>query len=318
MKDEIENFEARKPAVERVMRKRLVAWVGDARAAVGSTLWVGSVATRISRILPDHRVEAHVFDDDAIEVGDAVRHSPDHAAWPRPRPGRTRLAELEFETGAAPEPEARRLEAPPRTEALETGFEPIDAWTPLVRHGTNLILDVGASASRFDILVRSAVSGPFVAATNIPHELELDYEVVWEFAQDAPLARHVAVEWARTLDEDGVTLVLDAAVDIDLDALVDDAPGVTTFVRVAVDEDLQIIAETLDLGTSDAQIMLCADGMIDFARSTSSLGDEPHAQDFARVAELKERRALFGDEELDPADFELLERAELAERILIR
>lgn len=302
MKEQIEQYSPPSPSVVALGHRRVRAYVADAPAAIGSTLWVGDVPTRVAVVAKNHRVEAIAFDTGAFAVGDAVRCAPQTAGWPAPRPGVTTLEALDFAPGRAAAPPV----GPRRPAPLVTGIDAIDALLPLARHGVTMVLDTGAPDACVDRLL-DALSGDLVCASarrvsRATHQLQ----------SDEPLALAVATEWARELD---AALLLESA-PFDADVLLADCP-VTAILRVQLRDGLDVLAETLDLGHCDTQIVLRPDGTIDLGRSASDLTpDTELAARIARVGALREHIAIFGAEDLDDADAALLEEAAALERWL--
>jgi hypothetical protein len=299
VKDQIEQYEPSHPQVVAIGDHRLRAFVGDDRPRLESTLWVGEVATRIVTLGGSRRVEAIAFDTGRIAVGDPVRCEPAHAEWPAPIAGVTELGALAFAPGrdAAVAPTATR-----DVSALQTSIEVLDDIVPIAYGGVTLVLDPGAPDTAFDRVLAGASPAPCVVASQrvVPGHT---HQIVGANG----LALALAAQWARELD---ATLVIEAA-PFDIDELLDGAKGITAIIRIHLRDGLEILAESLDLGHSDAQLVLRADGRIDLSRSTSRHGGDPAR--FAQLAEVREKLEIFGEHDLDEDDLALLREADRLE-----
>lgn len=304
MKDEIEQYSPAEPSVVAVGDQRVRAWVGDEHPHLGSVLWVGNTPTRVVTLAGAHRVEAITFDTSAISIGDPVRCDPDLAGWPAARRGRTPLDSLGFEPGRSVVAQASGADV----TSLDASITVLDEILPIARHGVTLILDTGADDAVTD-RIYGAIDGEIACVSTRPvpqatHQVE---------GRDG-LALGVAHAWAREL---GGALIIEA-LPFDLDELLASDRGITTLVRVHVRDGLDILAETLDLGHCDTQILLRPDGTIDLSRSTSSLRpDAAWSARLARVAELRQQVEIFGAHDLEPDDVELLREVDVLERGLL-
>jgi hypothetical protein len=89
-------------------------------------------------------------------------------------------------------------------------------------------------------------------------------------------------------------------------------------------EGTETIIESLGIGEPDAQILIGTDGCYDPGRSTSDADRDADARSREREArgtlrradELDDKRAIWGDQELDPAERDILRRAEAYRRPL--
>ena len=299
MKDQIEQYEPSQPQVVAIGDHRVRAFVGDDRPRLESTLWVGDAPTRIVTLGGSRRVEAIAFDTGSFAVGDPVRCEQTHAQWPAPIAGVTDLSALAF----APDRDA--VVASPATRdvgALQTGLEVLDDVVPIARAGVTLVLDPGAPDTAFDRLLAGVGPAPCVVASQrvVPVHTH-------QILGANGLALSLAAQWAR---EQNATLVIEAA-PFDIDELLDRAKGITAIIRIHLRDGLEILAESLDLGHSDAQIALRTDGTIDLSRSTSRHGGDRAR--FARIAEVREQLEIFGEHDLDDDDLALLREAERLE-----
>lgn len=296
MKEEIEQYEPMEPSLVAVGVQRVRAFVGDHRARLGDVLWVGDEPTRIVALAGNRRVEAIAFDTSSMSVGDSVRVGEQVAGWPTPREGATPLAKLSFAPGRTPTPEAASCEP----AAMEFG---LGDTLPIVQDGVTLLLDTGAADARFDELytqVRRA-AGDLVAVG------ERTIDATRQVVGSNGLALMVAARWASEL---GDTLVVEAP-PFDLDELLDTITCRTVVVRVLLDGGLEILAESLDLGYCDTQMLIRPDGSIDLVRSNSRLTDV--SERFNRLGAVREQLAIFGEHELDETDRRLLTDAEAIE-----
>ena len=100
-----------------------------------------------------------------------------------------------------------------------------------------------------------------------------------------------------------------------------DGSAVTSLLQLPVTaelEGLESIIETLGIGESDAQIVIGNDGCYRPERSTSDADRDASARQhetekrrtLRRAAELQEKRAIWGDDELDPEELDIIHRAE--------
>jgi hypothetical protein len=89
-------------------------------------------------------------------------------------------------------------------------------------------------------------------------------------------------------------------------------------------EGTETIIESLGIGEPDAQILIGTDGCYDPGRSTSDADRDADARSREREArgilrqadELDDKRAIWGDQELDPAERDMVRRAEAYRRPL--
>lgn len=310
MKKDIADYIPREPAIVAVSGHTARAWIGDMEARVGRSMWVADQRGRVERLVADHEVEARFFAPTEITAGDPVRIDEARAHWPTPRAGRHRLDELTFEEH--PDPAIPDRDA--ADEAISTGIDVIDRYAPLVRGGVNVILDASSGPTSFGaLLAATEATTDAVGAVRAGLGLKLWAEITLEDPTNSSLAHELAIEWGREL---GAAVVLEVELGTDLDTLTHRAVS-TVFVRIPVDADLEPVAETLSIGTTDSQLFLRPDGRIDFTRSFSRLADGDTSR-FARAAELRERMGLFGRDELAPAEIELLDAVDEAELALVR
>jgi hypothetical protein len=100
-----------------------------------------------------------------------------------------------------------------------------------------------------------------------------------------------------------------------------DGESVTSLLQLPVTaelEGLESIIETLGIGESDAQIVIGNDGCYRPERSTSDADRDASARQhetekrrtLRRAAELQQKRAIWGDDELDPKELDIIHRAE--------
>jgi hypothetical protein len=89
-------------------------------------------------------------------------------------------------------------------------------------------------------------------------------------------------------------------------------------------EGIETIIESLGIGEPDAQIVIGTDGCYEPGRSTSDADRDPEARrrereargTLRRAAELRDKRAIWGDQELEPEEREVLRRADAWHRPL--
>lgn len=310
MKDEIEQYDTHKPAVEEVGPHHIRAFVGDATPKIGSTVWVGNVPTRVRGLIGARQVEAVAFDTTGIRAGDPIRVDAESASWPAPREGVTDVTDLAFAPG-------RPRQAPnvPRdAEILPTGIDTLDRRLPVARNGVNVILDAGADDEVIDRLMALLGFETVVMAGVRRPAFDVSHQISWDGADGMALALQTAANWAYEL---GDVLLYAESGPIDLDEWTR-VLGSTVVVRVHLEDGLEVIAETLDIGTTDCQIFVRPDGTIDFARSHGKLAtDDSWPQKVGEFTEIADKVAIFGGEELEPAEQTLYEVVREAEQVLL-
>lgn len=305
MKLDLEDYQPREPSVVGLAGHRLIAWVGDQTAAVGRALWVNGRATRIVKLLEGHRVEAVLLNPEGVEKGTAVRVGDEHLNWPPPRPGAFRLADLEFVAEERSSARSEQREPQP----LFTGFEGIDEIAPLASYGTNLVFDA-SDGHTFERVLTAATKGPLVAVLPEDADGDAEYRLIYATDAEGKIAAEVATHWVMHLENP--TLLVRSSLER---PVIVDAGSTTTFLHLIAHEGLDLLAETLDVGHADAQLFIRRDGSLDLARSFSRVGDNAHSELFARASELKDRVALFGCDELDPEEQDLLDRVQTLEQL---
>ena len=120
------------------------------------------------------------------------------------------------------------------------------------------------------------------------------------------LALVVATSWAAQL---GQPLHIEAP-PFDLDTLLAERHG-AVLARMQLRDGLEAIAETLEVGHGDTQIVLDPTGRIDLTRSSSRYAANPAL--WAQLATLNvtlEHTRIFGEHDLDDAERETLALAE--------
>ncbi len=285
---------------------RFVAWIGDEEVAIGETVAVGGLRGRVRRLLGESRVEVATFDASGIAAEAAVEVQRATVHWPLAARGAHPVRTLEFGD-----------EAPPRAEPHEravatTNIEAIDEHVPLLVGGTNLFLDASGADGPTYRLVRAAWEGPLVTSAPEDRECPGDYRVTYAGPDEAALAHTVAVEWAM---QTGAAVLLVGDERMRLDELADGC-SMTLFAQVLVEPDLEIVAETLGVGTADAQVFVRSNGRLDLSRCHSAATARPRF-DFSAAEELRRRLALFGATELEPEELALLEAIDAAETSLM-
>lgn len=301
-KEDIEQYQLKEPAIVAIGERRIRAFVADQSARLGGTLWVGNTPTRIVSLAGGRRVEALAFDTSSMAVGDAVTCAEEHANWPSPRRGATPLDDLSFEPGT-PTDVAR---AGSELRGATSGIGVIDSMLPIALGGVTLVLDCGAPDQCVDRL--AGALGATVTCASVRPVPAATHQVLGA----SGLALAVAAKWATRL-EDAALLI--ESVPFGLDELLDSETPVTALVRVHLRDGLEILAETLDLGHSDTQILLRADGTIDLGRSTSRLSTE--ADRFERLVAIREQLDIFGEHDIPETDLELVREATRLEACLI-
>ncbi len=304
MKEQIESYQPKRASVVAIGDRRVRAFVGDQQARLGATLWIGNTPTRIVSLAGARRVEAIAFDTNAFAVGDPVRCTDEEAAWPTPRAGRTTLDDLSFEPGGAT-PVGQQSDA---RDTLSCGVEVIDTLLPLAGRGVTLILDSGGPDEAFDRLLRAA-GGTVVCAS-----ARIVPDATHQVLGSSALALVVAAAWAEMLDD---ALLAIEAPPFDVDELLVNRV-ITSIIRVELRNGLEILAETLELGHSDTQIVMRSDGTIDLTHSSSRRRpSQPFADRFGRLAQVREHVQIFGEHDLEDDDLAMLADAESLEAGLI-
>ena len=296
MRDQIEQYEPKAVSIVAIGDRRVRAFVGDEQPALGSTLWVGAVPTRIVALAGGRRVEALALDTSSFSVGDPVWCADEPAGWPSPRAGRTPLEDLGFEPGRTSAVIPRKR----TSDALHTGIEVLDTLLPIAQGGVTLLLDSSAPDACVDRIL-GTLQGPIVCASSRPVPAASH-----QILDSSGPALAIAAAWAAEMAD--AVLVIEAP-PFDIDALLDINAKITCIVRVLLRDGLEILAESLDLGQSDTQILLRDDATIDLTRSLSACMPGR----FAELAAVRERLAIFGSDELTEEERALLAEANALE-----
>lgn len=108
------------------------------------------ITARVARHLGEHHVEVSTLTPrQEITRGASARALHQEVGFPNPADQILDLRDADYATGSAIIPmtpsELALMEIHPERPVLHTGLEPLDLLSPLVAHGTNLIIDQGGA-----------------------------------------------------------------------------------------------------------------------------------------------------------------------------
>lgn len=230
----------------------------------------------------------------------------------------------------------------PLDERVCVGIEIIDTACPAILGGIHVFLDEDPTGRAFEAIVNRLANGRVIGAnTEIKGYANIDGDTAYE----KWLAIRVAmaqVGEARDNERIPSTLVAEfplRSTAFDENREWDDAPApqsttvlndlmdrlvstreapLTVLLRIPIAGLASVsYVETLALGDADVCWVLTADLKIDLTRSTSRLGDATQVlADLHRANKAREKKRLFGDDDLDSTDVAALRRgAEIEESV---
>jgi hypothetical protein len=236
-----------------------------------------------------------------------------------------------------------------RRPAVELGIDGIDRVAPLARGGLNLLLDNHVGTDALHALAKRCEHAAEPDATIWVGTKKQaapdwsDYRIQASQGRDFAAYR-LAMSWAQVLADDHEDLLVVAelpalstrdateveiAMGVSIGDIIDTfgtalasttATSITTLLWLPLAESADGIAtiiETMNLGDVDVELFIDEDGRFDPSRSTSDADLTDDQQDarndalrtLAKARDIKEKMKMFGDDEVDPDEQEVLRKA---------